>query len=214
MLNIVVLVSGGGTNLQTLIDRIADGSITNGRIVKVISSRRDAYALERAKKHGIPTAVIARGEYSDMESYESALHNEIVKSDPGLIVLGGFLSKIGLKTVAVYPNRIINIHPALIPAFSGKGYYGLRVHEAALARGVKLTGATVHFVSADYDAGPIILQKAVAVEPGDTPEKLQLRVMQQAEQVILPKAVDLICNDRVEVIENIVYIKERERENG
>lgn len=209
MLDIVVLVSGGGTNLQTLIDRIADGTITNGRIVKVISSRRDAYALERAKKHGIPSAVVPRGEYEDAAGYEAALHAEIAAASPGLIVLGGFLSKLSSQTVAMYPNRILNIHPALIPAFSGQGYYGLRVHRAALERGVKLTGATVHFVSEDYDAGPIILQKAVAVEPDDTPEILQQRVMTQAEQVILPQAVNLVCNGRVEVAGKTVRIKER-----
>ena len=209
MLDIVVLVSGGGTNLQTLIDRIEDGSITNGRIVKVISSRRDAFALERAKKHGIPTAVVPRGDYADAARYEAALHAEITAAAPGLIVLGGFLSKLSPQTVAMYPNRILNIHPALIPAFSGQGYYGLRVHRAALERGVKLTGATVHFVSEDYDAGPIILQKAVPVEADDTPETLQQRVRRQAEQVILPQAVDLVCNGRIEVVGNIVQIKER-----
>lgn len=209
MLDIVVLVSGGGTNLQTLIDRIEDGSITNGRIVKVISSRRDAFALERAKKHGIPTAVVPRGDYADAARYEAALHAEITAAAPGLIVLGGFLSKLSPQTVAMYPNRILNIHPALIPAFSGQGYYGLRVHRAALERGVKLTGATVHFVSEDYDAGPIILQKAVPVEADDTPETLQQRVMRQAEQVILPQAVDQVCNGRIEVVGNIVQIKER-----
>ena len=209
MLDIVVLVSGGGTNLQTLIDRIEDGSITNGRIVKVISSRRDAFALERAKKHGIPTAVVPRGDYADAARYEAALHAEITAAAPGLIVLGGFLSKLSPQTVAMYPNRILNLHPALIPAFSGQGYYGLRVHRAALERGVKLTGATVHFVSEDYDAGPIILQKAVPVEADDTPETLQQRVMRQAEQVILPQAVDLVCNGRIEVVGNIVQIKER-----
>ena len=209
MLDIVVLVSGGGTNLQTLIDRIEDGSITNGRIVKVISSRRDAFALERAKKHGIPTAVVPRGDYADAARYEAALHAEITAAAPGLIVLGGFLSKLSPQTVAMYPNRILNIHPALIPAFSGQGYYGLRVHRAALERGVKLTGATVHFVSEDYDAGPIIVQKAVPVEADDTPETLQQRVRRQAEQVILPQAVDLVCNGRIEVVGNIVQIKER-----
>ena len=195
--------------MQTLIDRIEDGSITNGRIVKVISSRRDAFALERAKKHGIPTAVVPRGDYADAARYEAALHAEITAAAPGLIVLGGFLSKLSPQTVAMYPNRILNIHPALIPAFSGQGYYGLRVHRAALERGVKLTGATVHFVSEDYDAGPIILQKAVPVEADDTPETLQQRVMRQAEQVILPQAVDLVCNGRIEVVGNIVQIKER-----
>ena len=173
MLNVVVLVSGGGTNLQAIIDAVENGTITNTKIAGVISNNKNAYALERAKKHGI--------------------------ANPDLIVLAGFLVVIPPEMIAKYRNRIINIHPSLIPSFCGTGYYGLKVHEAALARGVKVVGATVHFVDEGTDTGPIILQKAVEVEEGDTPEVLQRRVMEQAEWKILPKAIDLIANGKVKV---------------
>ena len=180
MVNIAVLVSGGGTNLQALIDAQAAGRIPNGRIVRVIASRPGVYALERAAKAAIPTAVVERKQFADAAAFDRALLQELDAAGADLVVLAGFLSILGPEVVARYSNRIINIHPALIPSFCGKGYYGLKVHEAALAYGVKLTGATVHFVNEVPDGGAIILQKAVAIEEGDTPEILQKRVMEQA----------------------------------
>lgn len=199
MLKLAVMVSGGGTNLQAILDAVDTGEITNARVVKVISNSKKAYALERAAKAGIPSACVTRADYPEKEQFNQALLEELRQSGADLVVLAGCLVVIPQCIVDAYPNRIINIHPALIPSFCGTGYYGLKVHEAVLARGVKVTGATVHFVDGGTDTGPIILQKAVEVQQGDTPEKLQLRVMQEAEWVILPKAIDLIANGRISV---------------
>lgn len=199
MLKIAVLVSGGGTNLQAIIDSIADGRITNTEIAEVISNNKGAYALERAKKAGIPAKCISPKDFPSRADFNQALLDELVSLDVGLIVLAGFLVVIPESIIRRFENKIINIHPSLIPSFCGTGYYGLKVHEAALARGVKISGATCHFVNEETDGGPIILQKAVAVEPGDTPEKLQRRIMEQAEWVIMPKAIDLIANGKVRV---------------
>lgn len=207
MLNVVVLVSGGGTNLQALIDATKDGRIKNARLVKVISSNADAYALKRAKKHDIDTAVVSRKDYPDTESYNRALLSEINTASPNLIVLAGFLSILGEDIIKAYPYKIINVHPSLIPSFCGKGYYGLKVHEEALRCGVRITGATVHFVNEVCDGGAIIAQKSVEVFEDDTPETLQKRVMEQAEWELLPMAVNLICNDRVEIKEGKVRIR-------
>lgn len=209
MLKIGVLVSGGGTNLQALINAQQSGNIKNGEISLVISSREDAYALERAKSNNIKTTVFKRKDYSDIEAYSEALINELKSNDIDLVVLAGFMTVIGDNFVKAFENRIINVHPALIPSFSGKGFYGLHVHEAALDRGVKLTGATIHFVNEICDGGPIILQKAVEVEKSDTPEILQKRVMEQAEWEILPKAVSLFCEGRLNVINGKVEILEK-----
>lgn len=199
MLKLAVMVSGGGTNLQAILDAVDTGKITNARVVKVISNSKKAYALERAAKAGIPSACVTRADYPEKEQFNQALLEELKQSGADLVVLAGCLVVIPQCIVDAYPNRIINIHPALIPSFCGTGYYGLKVHEAVLARGVKVTGATVHFVDGGTDTGPIILQKAVEVQEGDTPEKLQLRVMQEAEWVILPQAIDLIANGRISV---------------
>ena len=199
MRNIAVLVSGGGTNLQALIDAQAAGKIPDGRIVRVISSRDGVYALERARQHNIPSVVVARRQYADQSAFDAALLAALEDCDADLVVLAGFLSILGEAVVARYRNRIINVHPALIPAFCGKGFYGLKVHEAALEYGVKVTGATVHFVNEIPDGGAIILQKAVEIRPDDTPESLQLRVMQQAEWELLPRAVSLFCSDKLRV---------------
>lgn len=207
MLNIVVLVSGGGTNLQALIDAQNAGKISGGKITCVISSKKDAYALVRAEKAGIDTLTVSRKEYSCAEDYDAALLAALDERRADLIVLAGFMSILGSSVTDRYANRIINIHPALIPSFCGKGYYGLRVHEAALGYGVKLTGATVHFVNEIPDGGAIILQKAVAVENGDTPETLQRRVMEQAEWEILPKAVSLFCEGRIKINGNKTVIE-------
>ncbi len=207
MKNIIVLVSGGGTNLQALIDAQESGKIRGGKITCVISSKPDAYALERAKKHGIATRVISRKEYCDVSSYSKAILDALNEEKADLVVYAGFMTILDEQVVKAYPNRMMNVHPALIPSFCGKGYYGLRVHEEALRKGVKLTGATVHFVTEVCDGGPIILQKAVEVQSGDTPEILQKRVMEQAEWKILPQAVSLFCEDRLEVRDEIVYIK-------
>lgn len=193
MLKIAVLVSGGGTNLQAIIDSIADGRIHNAEIVGVISNNAGAYALERARKSGIPALCVSPRNYDSRELFNEALLENVNKLNPDLIVLAGFLVAIPPKMVAAYPDRIINIHPSLIPSFCGKGFYGLKVHEAALARGVKITGATVHFVDEGTDTGRIIIQKPVEVHDGDTPELLQRRVMEQAEWIILPKAIDMIA---------------------
>lgn len=197
MLNIAVLVSGGGTNLQAIIDAEKSGKITGGKVVAVVSSNPNAYALERAKTNGIETAVISKKDYATLEDYDKALVKYMREKNIDLIVLAGFLSIVGETLVKEFPNRIINVHPSLIPSFCGKGFYGLTVHEKALEYGVKVTGATVHFVNEIVDGGQIILQKAVYVEEGDTPEVLQKRVMEQAEWEILPKAIDMICNGEI-----------------
>lgn len=207
MKRIAVLVSGGGTNLQAIIDAIQSGSITNGKIVKVIASKQGVFALRRAEENGIPTAVIARKQFDSVEAYDRAMTEELQKDRVDLIVLAGFLSILGEQVIRAFPNRIINIHPALIPSFCGPGFYGLHVHKAALEKGVKVTGATVHFVNEIVDGGAIILQKAVEVQEGDTPEILQKRVMEQAEWQILPQAIDLFCNDRILINGNQVSIK-------
>lgn len=194
MLRTVVMVSGGGTNLQAILDAIEGGSITNTEIAAVISNNAGAYAIERAKKYQIPAFVVTPKAYDSREAFGEALMATVDACKPDLIVLAGFLVKIPEAMIAKYRNRIINIHPSLIPSFCGVGYYGLKVHEAALARGVKVTGATVHYVDEGTDTGPILLQKAVEVQPGDTPEILQRRVMEQAEWEILPKAIHLIAN--------------------
>ena len=197
MLKIAVMVSGGGTNLQAIIDSIDNGTITNTQIVAVISNNNDAYALIRAKEHGIPALCISPKSYDTRDAFNEALLNEVNKLQVDLIVLAGYLVKIPEAMVHAYSHRIINIHPSLIPSFCGVGYYGLKVHEAALARGVKLTGATVHYVDEGTDTGPILLQKAVEVRQDDTPESLQRRVMEEAEWVILPEAIDRIANGRI-----------------
>ncbi|MDP4119913.1 MAG: phosphoribosylglycinamide formyltransferase [Bacillota bacterium] len=207
MKNIVVLVSGGGTNLQAIIDAVNDGKITNGRISCVISSNENAYALTRAKENNINTAVIKRKDYETLTQYDEALIQLINSKSADLIVLAGFMTIISENVTKAFENRIINVHPSLIPSFCGQGFYGLNVHEKALSRGVKVTGATVHFVNEVCDGGPIILQKAVDVHEGDTPEALQKRVMEQAEWVILPKAVDLFCNDKIKIENGITIIK-------
>lgn len=203
---IAVLVSGGGTNLQALIDAQARGELSGGSITAVISSKPGVYALERAAKAGIPTYVVARRDYPNNQAMTVALRNKLKELGIHLVVLAGFMTILTQEMVQAFPNAILNVHPALIPAFSGEGYYGLRVHQRALEYGVKLAGATVHFVSEDCDGGPIILQKAVAVEEKDTPELLQRRVMEQAEWVLLPQAVSLFCQDRLKVEGRIVHI--------
>jgi phosphoribosylglycinamide formyltransferase-1 len=207
-LKIAVLVSGGGTNLQAIIDKIASGEITNTEIALVFSNNRKAYALERAKMAGIPAKALSPKQFENREAFNDAVLEVIEESKADLIVLAGCLMYIPPKLIEKYHNRIINIHPSLIPSFCGKGYYGLTVHEKALERGVKVTGATVHFVDEVLDNGPIILQKAVMIEEGDTPEVLQRRVMEQAEWVILPKAIDLIANGKISVKNGIAHIKE------
>ena len=207
-LKIAVLVSGGGTNLQAIIDKIVSGEITNTEIALVFSNNRKAYALERAKMAGIPAKALSPKQFENREAFNDAVLEVIEESKADLIVLAGCLMYIPPKLIEKYHNRIINIHPALIPSFCGTGYYGLGVHEAVLARGVKVTGATVHFVDGGTDTGPIILQKAVEVHQGDTPKELQLRVMQEAEWVILPKAIDLIANGKVSVEDGRVNIAE------
>lgn len=199
MFSITVLVSGGGTNLQAIIDSIANGELKDAGVYikKVISNNKEAFALERAKNNGIETSVISPKDYPDRAAFEVALKSAIDESTPDLIVLAGFLVVIPEAIVRSYPKKIINIHPSLIPSFCGKGYYGLKVHEAALARGVKVTGATVHFVDEGTDTGPIILQKAVEVKEGDTPEVLQQRVMKEAEHILLPHAIALLAKERV-----------------
>jgi phosphoribosylglycinamide formyltransferase-1 len=196
MLRVAVLVSGGGTNLQALINAQSAGKLGNAEIVKVISNNADAYALKRAQRAGIPTASVVRGKNDSAEKFERELIDEIEKSNAGLIVLAGFMAILSPKFIEKYPKLIINIHPSLIPSFCGKGFYGLKVHEAALAKGVKVTGATVHYVNEIPDGGEIILQKAVEVLPDDTPETLQKRVMEQAEWVLLPQAVALLSDER------------------
>ena len=204
MLKMAVLVSGGGTNLQAIMDKIDDGSITNAEISVVISNNPNAYALERAKNHGIEARCISPKQYENRTQFNEALLAAIQSYQVDLVVLAGCLVVIPEIMVKAYPNRIINIHPALIPSFCGTGSYGLKVHEAVLARGVKVTGATVHFVDEGTDTGPIILQKAVEVQEGDTPELLQRRVMEQAEWEIMPQAIDMIANGRIQVVDGLV----------
>lgn len=208
MLKLAVLVSGGGTNLQAIIDSIEAGEVTNARIEAVISNNKNAYALSRAKKHGIAAYSVSPKDFADREQFNEALLRTVKESGADLIVLAGFLVVIPKAMISEYRNRIINIHPSLIPSFCGTGYYGLKVHEGALKRGVKVTGATVHFVDEGTDTGPIIAQKAVKVHTGDTPEILQRRVMEQAEWVLLPKVIDAIANGRVTVADGRVTVTE------
>ena len=207
MLNIVVLVSGGGTNLQAIMDKIAEGIVTNTKIAAVISNNANAYALERAKNAGIPAECISPKQFENRELFNEALLAGVKKYNPDLVVLAGFLVIIPPALIAEYRNRLINIHPSLIPSFCGTGYYGLKVHEAVLARGNKVTGATVHFVDEGTDTGPILLQKAVCVQQGDTAEILQKRVMVEAEWEILPQAIDAIANGRVVFEDGKAWIK-------
>ena len=202
MYRITVLVSGGGTNLQAIMDSIERGDIKDVEIACVISNNKDAYALTRAYDAGIPARVVSRADHPDRDEYDRALTRAVMDSEADLVVLAGFLVKIPPQMIAEYKNRIINIHPSLIPSFCGVGYYGLKVHEAALARGVRLTGATVHVVDEDTDTGPILLQKAVEVKPDDTPETLQRRVMEQAEWQLLPRAIDMLAHGRITMSED------------
>ncbi|MBO5293362.1 MAG: phosphoribosylglycinamide formyltransferase [Lachnospiraceae bacterium] len=206
MLRVLVCVSGGGTNLQAILDAVREETITNTQICAVISNNASAYALKRAEENGIRGICLSPKDYVDRETFNQALIQQVDEIAPDLIVLAGFLVNIPAEMVKKYPNRIINIHPSLIPSFCGTGFYGLKVHEGALARGVKITGATVHFVDEGTDTGPIILQKAVAVEPGDTPKSLQQRVMEEAEWKILPQAIDLIANGKVSVSDGKVVL--------
>ncbi len=207
MLRIVVLVSGGGTNLQAIIDSIRIGRIKNAEIVSVISNKKDAYALTRARNYGIDACSVSPKDFETREEFHEALLQTIEGYRPDLIVLAGFLVILPKKLVEKYPNQIINVHPSLIPSFCGDGFYGLRVHEAVLERGCKITGATVHFVDEGTDSGPILLQKAVDVNPFDTPESLQKRVMEEAEWIILPQAIDAIANGRVEIKDNLAIVR-------
>jgi phosphoribosylglycinamide formyltransferase-1 len=207
MLRVVVLVSGGGTNLQAIIDAVENGTITNTEIVGVISNNKNAYALERAKAKGIPGQCISPKDFGTRAEFNDALIAAVDALQADLVVLAGFLVVIPEKMIEKYRNRIINIHPSLIPSFCGTGYYGLKVHEAALEKGVKVVGATVHFVDEGTDTGAIIMQKPVMVEKGDTPEVLQRRVMEQAEWKILPWAIDMIANDRIEIVDGKVWTK-------
>ncbi|MDD7184836.1 MAG: phosphoribosylglycinamide formyltransferase [Oscillospiraceae bacterium] len=208
MKNIVVLVSGGGTNLQALIDAEKSGIIKNGKITCVISSNPEAYALKRAENNNIPTRVIPRKNYSDSVSYSHAVLDALNAEKADLIVLAGFMIILDECITKAYAYKIINVHPALIPSFCGEGYYGLKVHEKALEYGVKVSGATVHFVNEKADAGAIILQKAVEVKSGDTPEVLQKRIMEQAEWKILPQAVSLFCQDKIDIIDGKAFVRE------
>ncbi len=207
MLNIVVLVSGGGTNLQAIMDKIADGTVTNTKIAAVISNNANAYALERAANAGIPAECISPKQFENRDLFNEALLAGVKKYNPDLVVLAGFLVIIPPALITAYRNRLINIHPSLIPSFCGTGYYGLKVHEAVLARGNKVTGATVHFVDEGTDTGPILLQKAVYVQQGDTAEVLQKRVMVEAEWEILPQAIDAIANGRVVMEDGKAWIQ-------
>ena len=207
MLRVAVCVSGGGTNLQAIIDKVNDGTITNTELVLVVSNKPGAYALTRAKEAGIDTAVIEPKAYGSREEFGQAMIDTLNEKNVDLVVLGGYLVILPENLVRAFEGRMINIHPSLIPSHCGDGYYGLKVHESVLARGNKVTGATVHFVDEGTDSGPIILQKAVEVHDDDTPETLQKRVMEQAEWVILPKAIDLIANERIEIVNNTTKIK-------
>lgn len=208
MLRLAVLVSGGGTNLQAILDAIDEGTITNAEVSVVISNNAGAYALERAKKKGIDAVCLSPKTFASRETFNEALLAKLQSYNVDLVVLAGCLVVIPQSIVDAYPNKIINIHPSLIPSFCGTGYYGLKVHEGVLSRGVKVTGATVHFVDGGTDTGPIILQKAVEVHEGDTPKTLQQRVMEEAEWVIMPRAIDLIANGKVTVEDGHVKIKE------
>ena len=207
MLKMAVLVSGGGTNLQAIIDKLEEGQITNAEISVVISNNPNAYALERAKKHGIEARCISPKQYENRAAFNEALLVALQSYGVDLVVLAGCLVVIPEIMVQAYPNRIINVHPSLIPSFCGTGYYGLKVHEGVLERGVKVTGATVHFVDEGTDTGPIILQKAVEVHQGDTPEILQRRVMEEAEWKIMPEAINLIVNDKIEIVDGLVTVR-------
>ena len=206
--NIVVLVSGGGTNLQALLDAEHRGEIPNGQITCVISSKADAYALERAKQNGIKTRVLARSDYADIAAYSAAMVKALKEEQADLVIYAGFMTILDEQVVRAFPNKMMNVHPALIPSFCGKGFYGLHVHEEVLKRGVKLTGATVHFVTEVCDGGPIILQSAVPVLQDDTPEILQRRVMEQCEWKLLPKAAALFCDGKITVKDGKTWIQE------
>lgn len=207
MLRVVVLVSGGGTNLQAIMDAVDNGTITNTEIVGVISNNKNAYALERAAKRGVKNMCVSPKDFATRAEFNEGLLKAVDEMQADLIVLAGFLVVIPEQMIEKYRNRIINVHPSLIPSFCGTGFYGLKVHEAALEKGVKVVGATVHFVDEGTDTGAIILQRSVAVEKGDTPEILQRRVMEQAEWKILPQAIDLIANDKLEMIDGKVWLK-------
>ncbi|MDE6761390.1 MAG: phosphoribosylglycinamide formyltransferase [Lachnospiraceae bacterium] len=207
MLRVAVMVSGGGTNLQAIIDAVESGRITNTELTAVISNNKNAYALERAKKAGIRDILVSPKDYADREAFNKALIDTVDALHVDLIVLAGYLVVIPPEMIDKYENKIINIHPSLIPSFCGTGFYGLKVHEAALERGVKVAGATVHFVDKGTDTGPILLQKAVVVEEGDTPKILQQRVMEQAEWILLPQAIDMIANDKVVLVDGKVVIR-------
>ncbi len=207
-MNVAVLVSGGGTNLQTLIDGISDGSLADIRICQVVASREGTYAQTRAERAGLPVVVVNRKAYVDLASYDAAMLRHLESSQTELVVLGGFLSLLGPQVVQRFPNRILNIHPSLLPAFGGKGMYGLHVHRAVLASGVKWTGATVHFLNESYDDGPILLQHPVPVCPDDTPESLQERVMREAERLLLPEAVRLVAQGRVKIQGSRTWIED------
>ena len=210
MLRVAVCVSGGGTNLQAIIDAVASGKIVNAQIVRVVSNNRNAYALTRAKKAGIEGICVSPKDFENREQFNLALLEKLKEADPDLIVLAGFMVAVPACVIDAFRGKIINIHPALIPSFCGKGYYGLHVHEKVLARGAKVTGATVHFVDEDLDHGPILLQKAVEVKEGDTPEVLQRRVMEEAEWILLPEAISLIAQGRVRIDENgITHISDK-----
>lgn len=208
MKNIVVLVSGGGTNLQALIDAEKRGELGNGKITCVIASKADAYALERAKNNGIKAVTLVRKDYADVAAYSKAMTDLLIAEKADLVVYAGFMTILDEQVCSAFPYKMMNVHPALIPSFCGKGFYGLHVHEAALAKGVKLSGATVHFVTEECDGGPIILQKAVEVKNGDTPETLQKRIMEEAEWKILPKAVQLFCDGKITVADGKAVVNE------
>ena len=208
MKNIVVLVSGGGTNLQALIDAEKRGELGNGKITCVIASKADAYALERARNNGIKAVALIRKDYADVAAYSKAMTELLKEEKADLVVYAGFMTILDEQVCQAFPYKMMNVHPALIPSFCGKGFYGLHVHEAALAKGVKLSGATVHFVTEECDGGPIIMQKAVEVKNGDTPETLQKRIMEEAEWKILPKSVQLFCDDKISVIDGKAVITE------
>ena len=210
MLRVAVCVSGGGTNLQAIIDAVESGKIVNAQIVRVVSNNRNAYALTRAEKAGIEGICVSPKDFENREQFNLALLEKLKEADPDLIVLAGFMVAVPTCVIDAFRGKIINIHPALIPSFCGKGYYGLHVHEKVLARGAKVTGATVHFVDEDLDHGPILLQKAVEVKEGDTPEVLQRRVMEEAEWILLPEAISLIAQGRVRIDENgITHISDK-----
>ena len=206
--NVVVLASGGGTNLQALIDAEKHGELGCGKISCVIASKADAYALTRAADNGIKTRTLIRKDYDDVDKYSEDMRDALLEEKADVIVYAGFMTILGNAVCDTFPNKMVNVHPALIPSFCGKGFYGLHVHEEALKKGVKVSGATVHFVTAECDAGPIILQKAVEVKDDDTPETLQKRIMQEAEWKLLPKAVQLLCDEKIEIKDGKTYIKQ------